>query len=128
MVSRKFNVYRYTYQADDGSQFIREQRVQVNPSNSEEIVPITGVFLNSVVSLPQAQKKIKAEKFNDKERKLIVVYRTLSGTIGETNRYVPYNDGFNISNQYREQKQFNVVLCADYEGESRDYQLSKQFT
>jgi len=125
MVSKKFNVYRYRYESDSSDTFIREHRIQVNPANNNEIVPVTGIFLSFVVSLPNDQKKIKAEKLNTKERLATVTYKNLDNVVTTTDRYIPSNNSVIIRNQLIEQGNYDNVLCLEYKGETRDYQLSK---
>jgi hypothetical protein len=119
MANYKYKVYRYRYESDDYQTYIREQRVYLD-NDDNDIIPVTNTFLEAVVSLPTEQKKIKANKFNDKERLSIVTF-TKDNLIKETKRYLPQNNPLKIKNLIKEIINLETVICIDYNGESKDY-------
>ena len=124
MPSYKFNIYRYTYTADIGDEFVREQRIALDNQTSEPLYPPTNLFLQRVVSFPDEQKKIKAEKFKEKERRAKIKFRKGDGDISETSRYIPYENPELIKQYLIEVSQVDNFLCQDYIGESRDFNVS----
>ena len=121
--TRRYEVVKFIYTADDGSKYIRTQRIDKD-INGDRIIELPACF-------EQVTKRTKDKIWGDPEnlRKCLIIYPEPENETGEAQITIyvperPINDTLQcvneivvIANQFSDSN--NVANCVEYRGETR---------